>query len=226
VTDRPAAVTGLTRRRGDVLALDDVTLSFGPGALHVLAGPNGSGKTTLLRVLAGLDEPTAGEVTCPADVGCSFQTPSVYGDLTVAENLDAFGGLSDADGAWRATLVERLGLESVRDRPADTLSDGQAAALDLALALLGEPATLLLDEPLADLDAARRRAALSLLEAFRAPERTVVLSTHDVAALDALCDRLVVLFDGTVVLNERESALASAPSTAVAEGVEAALERQ
>ncbi|GAA0643659.1 ATP-binding cassette domain-containing protein [Salarchaeum japonicum] len=191
-------VETLTKRYGDVVAVDDVTLDFAPG-VHCVAGPNGSGKTTLLRCLAGLTRPTSGAVERTGRVNYAFQTPSVYHDLTVADNLAVFAGFADEPREWRATLEDRLGLAPMRDRPASALSDGYRKRLDLALALLDRPDVLVLDEPLADLDPATRDAIVDTIEAYATDDRYVLASTHNLDRFDGLADRLTVMSLGRVV---------------------------
>ncbi|QDX41559.1 ABC transporter ATP-binding protein [Salarchaeum sp. JOR-1] len=188
----------LTKRYGDVVAVDGVTLDFAPG-VHCFAGPNGSGKTTLLRCLAGLTRLTSGSVEVPDDVNYAFQTPSVYHDLTVADNLAVFAGFSDEPREWRADLEDRLGLTPMLDRSASALSDGYRKRLDLALSLLDRPDTLVLDEPLADLDPATRDAIVDTIEAYATDDRYVLVSTHNLDRFDGLADRLTVMSLGRVV---------------------------
>lgn len=211
----PIRVSGLTKRYGPVVALDDVSLTLDPGTVHALAGPNGSGKTTLLRAVAGLTAPTAGDVRVPAcDLGYAFQRPNLYPDLTVRENLAVFARMAGTRRAWRDRLVERLRLDPVLHRRAAALSDGFAKKVDLALALLKEPSVLLLDEPLADVDDAAERNLLDLLSDYAGPDRLVVVSSHNLGAVGPLLDRLTVLIDGTVALDERAGALPGSPQAA------------
>ncbi|QRY25739.1 ABC transporter ATP-binding protein [Halobacterium sp. BOL4-2] len=189
--------TDLTKTYGETTALAAVSVAWDEG-LHCLAGPNGSGKTTLLRVLAGLTRHDSGSVTVPESLGVAFQTPNVYVDLTVAENLDVFGALAGATDEWRASLVDQLRLDPVAGRTAGALSGGFQKKLDLALALLKRPDALLLDEPLADLDPATRRRLVDTVTRYSA-EHTVVASTHH---LDAFADdyaTLTVVRDGRLL---------------------------
>jgi ABC-2 type transport system ATP-binding protein len=193
------ATRGVTKTYGDFRAVEEVTLTVEPGDLHCLVGPNGSGKTTLFRLLAGLTAPTAGTVVRPdGEMGIGFQRPSVYSAFTVAENLSVFGDMVDADPEWRRHLESELGLESITGRRAGALSGGEANKLDLALALLGEPAVVLLDEPLDDLDDVTREEVVSLLAAYRDDGGTVVVATHRLPAFEAVLDRLTVLREGVV----------------------------
>jgi ABC-2 type transport system ATP-binding protein len=209
----------------DATVLEDVDVAIPPGEFHCLAGPNGAGKSTLFRLAAGLTRPTRGRVIRRAErVGCGFQHPNFYPDLTVSENLDVFAGFADADvdDAWIETLAAALGLDRVSHRRGDELSAGFATALDLGLALLGRPTAVLLDEPLAELDGASRDRVVDVLDAYRSGElapnsasdsgsnrdsdagrddRTVVVATHNVGAFESVATRVTLLADGEVVFD-------------------------
>lgn len=187
---------------GGVTALDGVDLTVSPGTCHCLTGPNGSGKTTLLRVFLGLTEPDAGAVSVPdgATVGVSFQAASVFEALTVRDNLATFARDSArSDAAWRERVLADLDLTQVAHRPAGALSVGFRKRLDLALGLLSTPTYLLVDEPLADLDADTRAAVVDLLGDYPEDDRAVLIATHDPDAFAHRCDRMTHLRDGEVV---------------------------
>jgi ABC-2 type transport system ATP-binding protein len=203
------AIDGVTKRYGNVLALDDCSLDVEPGGVHCLLGPNGSGKTTLLRLLLGLERPTDGTVTrTGVTVGSGFQRPSFYPSLSVRENLDVFArfraGVSDE---WQTRLVSGVGLDPALDRRAGELSGGFARKLDLALALLHRPDVVLLDEPLGALDDVSRARLLDVLERYADGGRGVVVSTHRIGAFEPHLDRLTILDDGSVVLDRRAQQL-------------------
>jgi ABC-2 type transport system ATP-binding protein len=189
-------VTDITKTYGRSVALDDVTVAWDTG-LHCVAGPNGSGKTTLMRVLAGLTRPDEGTVETPDSLGYAFQTPNVYPDLTVDENLDVFESLTGGRSEWRTEVVDRLRLAPERDRKACNLSGGFTKKLDLALALLKQPDALVLDEPLADLDPATRRRLVSVATEY-ADEHCVLACTHHLAAFRDEYETLTVLVDGEI----------------------------
>lgn len=200
---------GLSKRYGRVTALDGIDLSIPDGTIHAIAGPNGSGKTTLLGILGGLVTPSAGEVRVPeGPVGYGFQQPNVYPALSVRENVDVFAALVGADPEWARTLTSRLRLDAVLDREARALSDGYRKKLDLALAALREPPLLLLDEPLADLDELTRRRLVDLVEKLGGSNRTVIVSTHELDAFAEVLDGLTILYDGEIVIDKRDSAVA------------------
>jgi len=191
----------VVKRYGDVVALDGVDLTVETGRCHCLLGANGSGKTTLLRLLLGLTRPTEGTVARPAaTVGCSFQDPTFYPDLTVAENLDVFGSMAPPpDEGWRARLVGVLGLERVATRPARDLSGGWQKKLDLALAFLKRPTIAVLDEPLDDLDDRSKHRFRTFLADYPDEDHGLLLATHHVDEFAATLDHLTILDRGRVV---------------------------
>ncbi len=197
------ALEDVSRLYGDVLAVDDVSLSFGDSTFHCLLGPNGSGKTTIFRLLLGLDRPSSGTVTRDTHtVGCGFQRPTFYPSLSVRENLDVFASLAGESGqAWRERLLDALQLRPVLDRPAGELSGGYARKLDLALALLDRPGVVLLDEPLGALDDVSADRLVSFLAAYRDAGHCVVVSTHRATEFEPHLDRVTIVAGGTVLLD-------------------------
>lgn len=203
----PIELRGARKRYGNLLAVEDVDLTVEPGTFHCLVGPNGSGKTTLLRMLLGLTEPSAGEVSVPdVPLGTAFQRPSHYEDLTVAENLAVFGALTGAEEAWTETVLDRLGLDVVSDRIAGELSGGYSRKLDLALALCKEPGYLLLDEPLGDLDDVTKARLVEFLAEYRDSGHGVVVSTHNLEQFASHADRLTLVHEGRVLYDEPREA--------------------
>jgi molybdate transport system ATP-binding protein len=199
----------------------DCVLTIGPGEVVALVGPNGAGKTTLLRALAGLapidsgrivlgdevvDEPDTGAFVGPErrKVGVVFQDGQLFPHLGARDNV-AFGlragGMSKADAAGRAdSWLDRLGLAGLGDRRPAQLSGGEGQRVALARALAGEPVLLLLDEPLAALDAATRvEVRRDLAVHLRGFAGVPLLVTHDPVDALALADRIVVLEAGAVV---------------------------
>ncbi|WP_049925656.1 ABC transporter ATP-binding protein [Halopiger goleimassiliensis] len=193
----------VSKRYGTTTALEDVSLTIGSGTFHALVGPNGAGKSTLFGLLSGLTRPTEGSVTRTVDsVGYSFQEPRFYPDLTPRENLSVFRSMA-ADpppAEWIDTLLEELRLEPAAHRRSAALSGGFRSKLDLALALVSRPQLVLLDEPLADVDDHSADRIVDFLASYRQehPDRTVVVSTHDVAAFADALERLTVVVDGGI----------------------------
>jgi ABC-2 type transport system ATP-binding protein len=201
---REIRLEGVVRRYDGVTALAGVDLRIEAGDLHALVGPNGSGKSTLLALVLGLDRPTAGTIARPdGRIGCGFQTPSVYPDLTVDENLRVFAAMGEAGDDWLAEVRSGLELDGVRDRVAAALSGGYQRLLDVALAFVRRPAFVLLDEPLDELDDAARDRVVRFVADYCEGDRTVVVSTHHLDAFGPSLDRLTVLADGDVRFDER-----------------------
>ena len=206
------ATRDLSKRYGRRWALADCTLEVPAGRVAGLVGPNGAGKTTLLHLAVGLNQPTAGSVAVlgeavaatPAQLarlGFVAQDTRLYPSLSVADHLRLGAALNPG---WDAPLaqarVARVGLD--RAQRAGTLSGGQRAQLALTLAIAKRPELLVLDEPLASLDPLARREFLQGLMEFTAEHTpTVVLSSHLLADLERVCDYLILLTEGRVLLS-------------------------
>jgi ABC-2 type transport system ATP-binding protein len=207
-------VRGLTRRFGDVLAVDSIDFTVAPGQVTALLGGNGAGKTTTLSILLGLLLPTAGSVrVLGQDIvrhryralpRMNFTSP--YLDLphrlTVRENLAIYGHLYGL-GAVNARvneLARDLQLDAFIDREAGKLSAGQKTRVALAKALLNTPEVLLLDEPTASLDPDTADWVRGYLETFRrATGATILLASHNMAEVERLCDHVLMLRAGRIV---------------------------
>lgn len=192
----------LVRRYRRFVALDGVDMRLMPGESVALLGPNGAGKTTLLELLAGVARPSEGSVAWHGDavrVGWVPQRPAVYQRLTVRENLRLFAGLEGADdpAAEAGRLLERADLEAVADRAAGRLSTGTLQRLNLAVALAGRPAALLLDEPTATLSPDQRLRLWEWLGDLRATDGlALVFSTQSVQEAARHGDRMLVIARG------------------------------
>jgi ABC-type sugar transport system ATPase subunit len=207
-------LVGLTKRFGDVTALAPLDLTIDPGELVVLVGPSGCGKTTILRLIAGLEDASAGEVWIggrevsavePADrdIAMVFQHYALYPHLSVADNL-AFGlrmrRTPAPDVARRVEQAARvLGLESLLDRKPGQLSGGQRQRVALGRAIVREPRVFLFDEPLSNLDAQLRAGMRHELAALhRRLATTMVFVTHDQVEAMTLGGRIAVLDRGVL----------------------------
>jgi ABC-2 type transport system ATP-binding protein len=189
----------LVKRYGERVAVRGVSISVHPGELVAVIGPNGAGKTTLLSILAGIQRPDGGEVdAAPERVGWVPQQPSLYGKLTVAENLRLFARLERCPDVPAAVdrMLEQTDLRDRADSLASTLSGGNRQRLNIAIGLLAEPPVLLLDEPSASLDPRQRERLWEFILTHAAGGTAVVYSTHNVVEADRYAHRLVVLADG------------------------------
>ena len=194
---------GVARRFGAQTALEPTDLEVRSGEMLALVGPNGAGKSTLLAMLAGALQPSDGRVE-RADgvhVGWVPQRPALYDRLTARENLELFARLEgDRAPAPVATeLIRRFDLPD--DRPAAAMSVGNRQRLNVALALLGDPRLLLLDEPTASLDPGQRRRLWEVVNALRDAGGAVVFATQNLEELDRYADRVAVLQRGRVTFD-------------------------
>jgi ABC-2 type transport system ATP-binding protein len=191
--------------RGGARALDGLTLGVRRGAVTGLLGPNGSGKTTLMRCAVGTQRVSAGRVrvlglpagakALRARIGYLTQSPSVYADLTVRENLRYFARVLGVPRARVDRSITTVALGDIAGRLVGRLSGGQRARVSLGVALLGEPELLVLDEPTVGLDPLLRRDLWELFHELAGAGVTVLVSSH---VMDEArhCDELVLLRDG------------------------------
>ena len=218
----PAAVRDLTKIYGTITAVDHISFELKQGATVALLGGNGAGKTTTIAMLLGLVMPTSGEVRVfGADMSknrgavayrLNFQSPYVDlpARLTVRQNLTVYAGLYGiANAAERiAYIAEDLHIEPLLDRPTGKLSAGQKTRVGLAKALLNAPELLLLDEPTASLDPdtadwIRRK----LREYAETRGATLLLASHNMAEVERLADRVILLHQGRIIEDETPAAL-------------------
>ncbi len=220
--------TGLTKRYGHVLAVDNVSMEVRQGDRYGFLGPNGSGKTTLVRMLLGLVYATSGKIEVlgrpvPAriaevlpQIGALVEAPSAYGHLSGRANLamiDAAGPHFRSDRGRRARLrridgaLERVGLGGVDNRAVKKYSLGMRQRLGLAAALLRSPRLLVLDEPTNGLDPQGIREVRDLLVELNSAGTTVFLSSHQLAEVEQLCTRIGVIDHGRLVLQDELDAL-------------------
>ena len=221
--------SGLTKRYGQLLAVDGVDLDVREGDRYGFLGPNGSGKTTLVRMLLGLVYATSGTIEVLGrpvprrvsavlpQIGSLVEAPAAYGHLSGRANL----ALIDAAGAGRRSgrdrrrridaALERVGLDGVDDRAVRKYSLGMRQRLGLAAALLRSPRLLVLDEPTNGLDPQGIREVRTLLADLNAAGTTVFLSSHQLSEVDQLCTRVGVVDRGRLVLQD-ELALLRGPT--------------
>jgi ABC-2 type transport system ATP-binding protein len=209
------SVTGLRKSYGEHIALRGVDLDIGPGQIVGLLGPNGAGKTTFASIVAGLVSPDAGTVVVGGIdaleqpyrarplIGFAPQTTGVYEVLSVQENLAFFGELAGMHGTPLRQRIDQVAaavlLDDLRGRPCQQLSGGEKRRVHTAIALMGRPKLLLLDEPTVGADIPTRSALLDLVKTIAAEGTAVLYSTHYLPEIESL-DAVVVLLDhGTVI---------------------------
>ncbi|HEV2405479.1 MAG TPA: ABC transporter ATP-binding protein [Ktedonobacterales bacterium] len=207
---------GLTKRYGDVLALDALTLDVPAGAIFGILGPNGAGKTTLLRLLTGLARPTTGAATVAGlsvttrlsevhqRISFLDQSPRYYSWMTGRELVAFVGELFGLRGAeLRARVEDTLALTGLTDaanRRIGGYSGGMRQRLGLAQALVNRPDVLFLDEPASALDPAGRHEILGAIAELRGAA-TVCMSTHILADVERVCDRVAILNHGRLLVS-------------------------
>jgi len=201
----------VTRTFGAVTALDDVSLSVGQGQLVGLLGPNGAGKTTLLSLVSGLRRADSGSVRLvggdPRDassriaLGTTPQETGLPPTLTVGEVVDLVAGHYPSP-MTRAEVLARFGLEDLSGRQTGGLSGGQKRRLAVALALVGRPRLVLLDEPTTGLDVEARHILWQALRDYHADGATVLLTSHYLEEIEALAERVVVIGEGRVLADD------------------------
>ncbi len=189
---------GLRKSYGDVQALDDLCLTVASGTVHGLLGPNGAGKTTLLRALLGLVRLDGGTLEVAGTVGGFVETPGAYPYLTGRENLAVLAGLDDRPGDVDAVLA-RVDLGQRADTKVGGWSLGMRQRLGIAAGLLCRPDVLVLDEPANGLDPIGARALRDLVRELAAEGLTVLLCSHDLDEVEAVCQDVSVIVSGRAV---------------------------
>jgi len=199
---------------GETRAVDGIDFSIAPGEIFGFLGPNGAGKSTTQNILTGLLRGYSGRVTVWGQemaswgggyyerIGVCFERPNFYRKLTARENLAFFGSLYSSPLYDIDELLDRVGLGAEADHRVGQLSKGMQVRLTVARSLLNRPRLLFLDEPTAGLDPAGAARIRELIEAQRREGTTIFLTTHDMVAVDALCDRVAFLLDGRILLTD------------------------
>jgi ABC-type multidrug transport system ATPase subunit len=200
---------GLTKRYGELTVLEDVSLTVADGEAVALWGPNGAGKTTIVRSILGL---ISYEGTVEVDgidarrrpkaarhlIGHVPQELSFYDDLSLIDTLDFVANLRGIPLERADENLELVQLGEHRHKRVRELSGGMKQRLGIAAALLGDPPVLLLDEPTASLDVTSRERMVEVIEGLRTPQRSIVLTSHDLGEVGMLVDRVIALSDGRI----------------------------
>ena len=222
----------LTKQYKDVLAVDRLNLTIEQGELFTLLGMNGAGKTTTVHMLTGLTVPTSGDakilgksirtdaVAIKGEIGVSPQETAVAPQLTVRENLELICGIYGFDrhtGQEKIReLADRFALPDVLDRKAGKLSGGWQRRVSIAMALIGEPSVLFLDEPTLGLDVLARRELWDVIRTLKG-RITVVMTTHYMEEAQQLSDKIGILKDGRLLIAATPTELMERTSTETVE---------
>ena len=204
------SVSGLRKSYDGVEAVRGIDFEVATGEVFGLLGPNGAGKTTTVEILEGFRKRNAGEVRALGfdperrerafreRIGVVLQSSELWPNLTVAETIRMFAGYYPK-ARPAAEVVDLVGLEEKADAQVRTLSGGQKRRLDLAIALIGDPDLIFMDEPTTGFDPQARRAAWEMIRGLRELGKTILLTTHYLDEAEQLADRLAVLRDGGIV---------------------------
>lgn len=203
-------VKNIVKKYKDVNALNDVSLTINEGELYGLLGVNGAGKTTLIKILSGLSKCDSGEAyidrlslneidKIKEIIDVSPQETSVAMNLTVKENLLFFQKLYDKeDEDYLNHIISSFGLQEVLSRRAKTLSGGWQRRLSIAVSLVSKPKILFLDEPTLGLDVLSRRELWNIIKELKG-KMTIVLTSHYLEEIEALCDRVAIMSKGKIL---------------------------
>jgi len=204
------SVRALAKRYGGLQALHDVSFELAKGELLAVVGPNGAGKTTLLSIVAGSTEPSAGSFECSGGrVGWAPQRPAVYSRLSVRENLELFAHLERLQDPRAAAerMLAQTALAPRADELLANLSGGNRQRVNVALALIAEPAVLALDEPTAALDPGQRERLWEFITGLVDAGAAVLYSTHNVSEVRRHARRVLVLDEGELRFDASPSEL-------------------
>ena len=206
-------IRGVSRRFGDVMAVDNLTLSLGTGEIMGFLGANGAGKTTTIKMLLGLIRPSSGTVSVlggdPSDakvrakIGYMPEIAYYYPYLNARELLAFYGGLCGMDGktirARTDELLSTVGLADAAKRPLKTYSKGMLQRAGIAQALLHDPDLLVLDEPFTGLDPLARIHFRELMHRLREQGKSIFFSSHELGETELLCDKVAIMKAGRAV---------------------------
>ena len=210
MTTPAISAADVTKRYGDLTAVNGISLEVHPGEIFGIVGPNGAGKTTFMECLEGLRRPTSGDISVLGEdpshptrqwherIGVQLQTAALPPKITVNEAMALFASMY-TDPADPGKLLEELGIAAKGRSYVDKLSGGQRQRVFIALALLGKPELVFLDELTTALDPQARLAMWDVVRSIRQGGATVVMTTHYMEEAEALCDRVAVIDSGRLI---------------------------
>jgi len=215
MSESAITITNLTKRFGDITALDNLSLEIGWGELFGILGPNGAGKSTTVNILNTLLEPTDGSATIDGHdvvfdpegvrevIGVCPQEPAYYPHLTGKENITLMGEMhlvpKDVLKERVKTLVEKIGMEDHIKRRAKEYSGGMIRRVSMLMALISDPKVALLDEPTVAMDPKSRRAVWDFIRELKEQGKAIILTTHYMEEAQELCDRVAIIDEGMLI---------------------------
>ena len=221
-------IENLVKKFGPLTAVNDISFTVNPGQVLGFLGPNGAGKSTTMKMITGFLAPTSGKIrVCGHAVegdaleakralGYLPEGAPSYGEMTPMQFLDFIGNVRGLEGAQKKqridTVVSQLNLHRVINQPIETLSKGFKRRVGLAQAILHDPKVLILDEPTDGLDPNQKYEVRELIKGM-AQDKIVVISTHILEEVDAVCSQAIIIANGQVVANETPQELIARSST-------------
>ena len=211
-------VDNLTKRYGDLTAVNDISFSIDKGEIFGLLGPNGAGKTTTVEMMEGLRKPDDGSIEiCGIDalkkpgnikelIGAQLQSTTIYDQIRVKEVIDLFGNYYKKS-IPSSKLLEEVSLTDKKNAFYRTLSGGQKQRVAMALAIVNDPEVLFLDEPTTGLDPQARRNVWSIITNLRKRGKTIILTTHYMEEAEQLCQRVGIIDHGEIIALDTPSNL-------------------
>jgi ABC-2 type transport system ATP-binding protein len=215
MSESAITITNLTKRFGEITALDNLSLEIGWGELFGILGPNGAGKSTTVNILNTLVEPTEGSATVDGHdvvfdpegvrevIGVCPQEPAFYRFLTGEENITLMGEMhlvpKDVLKERVRTMVEKIGMEDHIKRRAKDYSGGMIRRVSMLMALINDPKIALLDEPTVAMDPKSRRAVWDFIRELKAQGKAIILTTHYMEEAEELCDRVAIIDEGKLI---------------------------
>ncbi len=203
-------VKDLTKRYGDLVAVNEVSFGIEKGEIFGLLGPNGAGKTTTVEMIEGLRKPDGGTIeVCGIDaqkekdrikeiIGVQLQSTTIYDKIRIGEAIDLFGGYYQK-ALPTSEILDMVSLNDKKDSFIHTLSGGQKQRVAMALALVNDPEVLFLDEPTTGLDPQARRNVWDIIQELGKKEKTIILTTHYMEEAERLCDRIGIIDHGKII---------------------------
>ncbi|KXH77104.1 MAG: hypothetical protein AM326_05760 [Candidatus Thorarchaeota archaeon SMTZ-45] len=215
MSESAITITNLTKRFGDITAVDNLSLEIGWGELFGILGPNGAGKSTTVNILNTLLEPTDGSATVDGHdvvfdpegvrevIGVCPQEPAFYRFLTGEENISLMGEMhlvpKDILKERIKTMVEKIGMEDHIKRRAKDYSGGMIRRISMLMALINDPKVALLDEPTVAMDPKSRRAVWDFIRELKEQGKVIILTTHYMEEAQELCDRVAIIDEGALI---------------------------